>query len=268
MNSNYNDLNKSISPQEENDKCPVVKSLKKALDILEYFTDSNPEWGISDLSRETGLYKSNIFNILYTLEASGYIEKNIDNGKYRLGLKFLDKSHVVLSCSTNFDIIHKTLTELSHSIPEIIYYGILNKKSVMYMDAVIPASNYVLRSINGMTAPLYCTGLGKAILSRSDDSLLKSVMLSSPLEKFTQATIVDYEEMRKELFAARERGYAIDNMEHEYGVKCVAVPITDYKGRVNGAISVSGPSLRFTDDIMSQYAKQLQQAALELKNKL
>lgn len=249
-------------------KSSCVKSLKKALAILEYFTSEEPEWGISDLSRITGLYKSNIYNILSTFEAAGYLEKNNISGKYRLGLKFLDKSYVVSNYFTNFNIIHEALQKLSQNIPEIIYYGILNQNNVMYLDAILPSSSHALRFVNGMTAPLHCTGLGKALLSGCDDKFVRSVLSSPDIKKYTEATIVDCEEMIREIHATRDRGYAIDNMEHEYGIKCVAVPIFDHRGNLSGAISACGPSLRFTDDTILKYARLLQHTATELKGAL
>lgn len=253
---------------EASQKGACVKSLKKALSVLDYFTIAEPEWGISDLSRVTGLYKSNIYNILSTFEAAGYVVKNNASGKYRLGLKFLDKSHVVSGYFSNFGIIHESLLRLSERIPEVIYYGILNQNTVMYLDAIIPPTNRAFRFVNGMTAPLYCTGLGKALLSKCDDSTIARVMRGPDVKRHTEATIVSYAEMLREIDRTRARGYALDNMEHEYGVKCVAVPITDHKDDLVGAISASGPSLRFTDADIQKYAALLQEAAAELKNAL
>ena len=185
-----------------------------------------------------------------------------------MGFKFLDKSYIVSRHLTDTEIIHEALLDLSRDIPETIYYAILSQNSAIYLDAVFPSPSRFMPFVNGITAPLYCTGLGKALLSMCEDSFIKSVMLESDIKRFTDTTITDYEEMKKEIAITRKRGYSIDNMEHEYGVKCVSVPILDRKGNLNGAISASGPSLRFTDDIIEKYAELLIKTASELKNKL
>lgn len=241
-----------------------VKTLKKSLDLLEYFTAEHPEWSISELSRASGLYKSNVFNILYTFMQCGYVEK-VDRGeKYRLGKKFLDKSHVVHSNLTNFDLIHRALLELTHSIREIIYFGILNNFDVMYIDAAVPENRYITKSVIGMTAPAYCTGIGKALLSTCRPEIVDNLM-KTRLEPVTPQTITDPEQLRAELEKIRKCGYSIDDREHSNNVRCVAVPVFDRNGNLYGAISASGASSRFSQETMEKYIDLLKYTAKQLQ---
>ena len=121
--------------------------------------------------------------------------------------------------------------------------------------------------MTGVTAPPYCTGIGKAMLAFAHEEVINRVE-EGGMEPFTHNTITNGEKLREELGQIRQRGFSIDNMEHEYGVKCVAVPIRNKEGAVIGAYSISGPSPRFNADRIKRLASSLQNMAKQVKNQL
>lgn len=237
-----------------------VKSLEKALKILECFSIRKAELGITEISNMLDLNKSNVHNIISTFEHMGYIEKNLDNDKYRLGLKIMHLSHVLSTTMPFHNVVNRCLKELSAQIDEIVYFGIPNGNQVMYLDGVFPEKAFNTRWVQGMTAPLVCTGIGKAMLAYMDTEFVESI-LAKQLESYTDYTITDPEKIRQELALTRQRGYSIDNMEHEYGVRCVGVPVFGRDGRLMGALSTTGPSLRFEGEYSEQFAQLLKQKA-------
>lgn len=244
-----------------------VKSLDKALRILNCFTVDEPELGITELSKQLDLYKSNVHNIIATFEKNGFIEQNPQTGKYRLSLGILRLSHVVTSSQNAQDIIHRYVTELSAKFNEIVYFGVFYNEQVMYLDGAYPDQIYNFRWGAGMVAPLTCTSIGKAILAFSDESVISRV-LEKPMKRFTDSTITDPQLLREDLKRTRERGYSTDNMEHEYGVKCVGVPVYNRGGELIGALSTTGPSLRFNEERTSYCARILKEAALAIRNSI
>ncbi|MDR1828405.1 MAG: IclR family transcriptional regulator [Methylobacteriaceae bacterium] len=244
-----------------------VKSLDKALRVLNCFTPEEPELGISELSRRLDLYKSNVHSIVTTMEKNGFIEKNETTGRYRLGLGVMRLAHVVTSGQGGQRIIHRFVRELSEEVDEIVYFGVRWHHAVMYLEGAYPDRVYNLRWGAGMVAPLTCTGIGKAILAFSEDRVIDDV-LSRPIDRFTDATITDPGKLRDELQTIRTRGYSTDNMEHEYGVKCVGVPVFNRNNELVGAFSSTGPSLRFSDNRIPALAKMLKEKALALRNSL
>ena len=82
------------------------------------------------------------------------------------------------------------------------------------------------------------------MLANLEEEQIREV-LSRPMQSFTKCTITDPDVLRNELEEIRRNGYAVDNMEHEFGIRCVAVPFFSMDGSVMGAVSVSGPSPRF-----------------------
>jgi DNA-binding IclR family transcriptional regulator len=134
---------------------------------------------------------------------------------------------------------------------------------VVYIDAVVPSTRMTVRNNIGIRAPLYCTAIGKALLAALSDAEVTRV-IALPAQRFTPNTIVDRKMLQEELEKTRRRGFAIDDMEHEYGIKCVGVAVCNPNGRPLCGVSISGPSLRFSQESIERYAKTL----FELKARL
>ena len=243
---------------------PKVKSLYKAIKLLDYFTNENPERGITELSELSGLLKSSVHNIVTTFEQAGFLEKNPLTNKYRLGMKILQLSNNLYAAHDLRRIIHPYMEKFGNYCREIVYLATYCDDEVIYIDAVYPLGVSPGRSVIGEKAPLYCTGVGKAIISDFSEAELNKI-IARGLQSFTPNTITDPQALLRELAFTRERGYALDNMEHEYGIKCIAVPIKDMKNVTVASISISGPSLRFSDSKVNEYARMLLEAAAEIK---
>lgn len=244
-----------------------VKSLYKALCLLDFFDSEHPERGIKELSDLSGMLKSSVYNIISTYQMCGFIEKSHSSRKYRLGKKLLTLSNVVYSTDQAKAIIKPYMDKIAEECAETVYLAFPSGTEIIYVEGSYPASVLYARSIVGVKSDMHCTGVGKAILAFSDETLVKQV-IAQGLKPFTSFTLSDERALRDDLEKTRKRGYAIDNMEHEYGIRCVGVPLHNSSGRVIGALSISGPSLRVMDDKVVFFAEKLQQAAQEIKNLL
>lgn len=240
-----------------------IKSLEKAVRILECFTAEEPELGVTEISRKLSMHKSSVFNIIDTLSKCGYLEQNPKSGKYKLGLKVLQLSYNLYSSYDIRRALRPLLEEISHKVNEAVYLGVLYEEEVIYIDAVFPTYSTLTRNIIGIKAPLYCTAIGKSLLALLPDHMIESI-ISKPLTAYTQNTITDKDMLWEEIKRIRADGFAVDNMEHEYGIKCVGIAIKSLDGMPKGAVSISGPSLRFNDSTIKEYALLL----TELKDKV
>jgi DNA-binding IclR family transcriptional regulator len=119
----------------------------------------------------------------------------------------------------------------------------------------------------GTSNPLYCTGMGKAVLAWCDETVFNAVVRGG-LEPRTAATITDPDALRAEMRATRERGWAIDDVENELGIRCVAAPIFDWEGEAVAAFSVAGPETRMTDDALARFGPLVRDAAKEASTEL
>ncbi len=247
-----------------------VKSLYKSLKVLECFTAQNPELGVTEIGNALGLYKSNVHNLISTLEHAGYVEKNPTNSKYRLSRKMLEFSYVVTSQITFQDVVYQVMKRLTDDIGEMMYFGVPHGQYVLYMFNAYPMTydhNYPIRSIMGEKAPLYCTSLGKAMLSTMELDEVKR-RIDMPKEKFTPNTLTEDSMIIEEILKCKAQGYAIDNIEHEPNVRCVGVPIFGRNQELIGGLSISGASQNIDDEKIKKYAHLLNDAAYEIKRRL
>ncbi len=128
---------------------------------------------------------------------------------------------------------------------ETCHLGILQFPWVVYLEKVESPLAVRMHSQVGAINPLHCTGLGKALLPYSSAELINAIC-SLPLEPRTAKTITRAEDLQEELVRIRDRGYAIDDVENEEGIRCVGEPIFGYDGSPIAAISIAGPADRVT----------------------
>lgn len=241
-----------------------TKTVKKALDVLDCFLYENAELGVTEISKLTGLYKSNVCNILSTYVQCGYLEKNPVNEKYHIGLKFMKLANKLMINIGANGMIHKVINQLAEELNERVYYAVPYKHEVMYINVAFPKWENFRWIVSGTTAPMYCTGLGKAMLAYLPQEQ-KNEVLSLPMQSFTEHTITDPAKLLAELEVVRQRGYAIDNGEHKSHGKCVAVPVFSQNGELYGAISVTGRAKRLDDETCKKFALVLLEKAEQLK---
>lgn len=244
-----------------------IKSLQKALQILECFVEKQP-LGVTEISEKMGLYKSNVHNILSTFKSMGYLEQDPDSGKFRLGTAVFTLSRALRE---NLDISRTVvpfMRKIAEEAGEVVYLAIPRGDEVVYLEAVYPDSRKLSGSIvTGERAKMYCTSMGKAILA-SMDRRERQELLREPLEAFTEYTITDRNELEKELQKTAERGYGLDNMELLFGIKCVGVALVNHEGKPEGGLSISAPSLRMSEEKIPILAGILSRYKMEIQKRL
>ncbi len=158
------------------------------------------------------------------------------------------------------------LEKLSELTSNTIHLAVLDESEVVYLDKVDPSQLLSMYSQIGRRAPAYCTGVGKALLAWSPPTVVHQI--SQKLVRFTDNTITEPARLREVLEEIRAEGYAVDNEEHEDGIRCVAVPVRDNGGKVVAALSISGSSLEFDEDRISYYKQQALASAEEISQRL
>lgn len=241
-----------------------VKSLYKAMQLLDYFTPEHPERGVIELAELSGLLKSSVHNIMSTLSLCGIVEKNTNTGKYHLSSKIFEYYHTLVSTDKDRPFMKRAMQELANTTGENLYMAIPSGPEIIYVDAAYPQNALFARSIIGVKAEMYCTSIGKAMLAFLDEAAVQAVVKKG-FTSYTPYTITTEEGLRAELEAIRLRGYALDNMEHENGIRCIGVPVFNYANKLTAALSISGPSLRISDERIPELAGLLLENAEKLK---
>jgi len=245
----------------------LVRSVSRALRILDVLAETEGGIRVTELGEHTGLNASTAHRLLNTLLEQGYVRQDPESKKYLLGAKSLRLAYAALS---HFDIRGESLSllrQLSEKVHESTNLALLTGDEATYVAQVPAARPVQMFTQLGSRVPLYCTGVGKAILANLPESAVAG-LLDGELAVFTDTTITDKEQLAAELEAIRTRGYAIDNEEREVGVRCVAAPVFRADGKVVGAVSISGPSARVSSERDEELSQHVLATAVAISKRL
>ena len=239
--------------------------------ILELLADQGP-MQLMDIAAAEELNKTTAFRVLRSLMYLGYVRQDPSDGRYSLTFRILGLADKVRDQTDMIGILHPYLEELSGQIRETIHLVMLEDPfspdldtEVTYVDKVESPYNAVrMVSRVGGRIPLYCSGVGKALLADMTDDQIRRVWEHSRIEKITDYTITDQESLLQVIGQIRKDGFAMDNEENELGVRCVAAALPPVPGQGRFAISISAPAARMDDVRIRELSKSL----LAMKKKI
>lgn len=249
------------------DRTGRVQAIDRAVQILKCFSENRPELKLSEIAAELGMNKSTVHGLINTLKDHGIVDQDEGTQKYRLGIYLLNLGDLVSRSIDIVGIARPYIIDVCNQVEETVHLAALDKFEIVYIDKTESTQSMRIFTARGARNPAYCTGVGKAMLAYLDENTLDK-MFQEKLDQFTPNTITGKSEMLREFLKIRESGYAIDNEENNLGLFCVAVPIFDHLGKANYGISVSGPSVRMTEDKIEMTIKLLQKAAIEISHKI
>jgi IclR family acetate operon transcriptional repressor len=245
-----------------------VPSLRKGLALLDLLA-SRGGLTMSEIQAATGLNKTMTFRLLRLLHELGYVERNPSNRHYELGLKLLHLGNVVSSRLDIISISKPVIDELVRLFDETVNLGILEDHAIIYVAMAERPHGLRMGAAPGSLEPVHSTSIGKVILAFLPRERCEAVVSKNrPLRRLTPYTIVDEDELRRELNQIRTKGYAIDHQENELGACCVGVPVLDGSGRSIAGLSVSGPCARLSDERIEALTERLWAASREISRRL
>ncbi|GAA1170517.1 IclR family transcriptional regulator [Pseudonocardia alaniniphila] len=233
-----------------------VQSVGRAFHLLHLMSEAGGQMSISELAAASGLPLPTIHRIIRTLTESGHVRQNASR-QYTLGPRLVglgESASRMLAAGSQPD-----LRELADVAGETANMALYDGDRAVYV-AQVP-SHHSMRMFTelGRRVHLHATGVGKALLSQMPDSAVRRIMTSTGMPAMTDRTITDLDVLLQVLAEIRERGHAVDDGEHEFGVRCVAVPVPDAPTLT--AISVSGPESRLTAEVMERVVPLLRATA-------
>ena len=244
-----------------------IQSVERAFSILELFQKTGcAEHSLKEISQALDLNKSTAFGLINTLTELGYLQQNLENQKYTLGLKLLSFTNTVKVQNIIIRAVHPYLEEINHKFGETVHCAVSHNDGVIYVDKVESVGSIHISTQIGTLNDLHCTGVGKCILAympREDQERI----LSGSLKTMTVHTITNSEQLRREIAAIRQQGYATDNEEIALGLSCLAVPVFSGPDTVACAISVSGMTSRIEDARENGLLEELKRVAAEISRR-
>ena len=241
----------------------MINSVVKVAKIMSLFSPDEPRLSLSDISQRLQMPKTTTYNLLNTLVSIGYVEK-VNGELYALGTAVISLTPNVRVNVELRDQAAPFLRRLADSSNESVYLTIKDGRTALYIYAIESSGRLLARTAVGVHAPLHCTSVGKAILAFLAEDEIDRLYGAAPLEAFTSNTITNVAQLKQALSCIRERGYSIDNQEHELDTFCLGAPILDARSHVIGACSVSGVTPDIIGSRLPSLSASLMQTAQEV----
>ena len=212
----------------------AVKSAERVFRIFELLEQSPEGLTNKEVSSLLGFAPSSTLALLQTMEENGYLSAD-EQKRYYLGGRLMSLGAVAAS---RIDL---------NKMEETCFLGVLSGDEIVYIAKENCERTITTNASIGSRKPVYCTGLGKAFLAFLPEKESSQIIDRIELKAFTEHTVTDKLELKKEIAQFRNQGYAVDNQEIEQGLWCMAVPIYDNTGHMKAAISVSGLKQRMVE---------------------
>lgn len=216
----------------------------KALSVLDQVAGFGRPVRFSELLETSDYPKATLYRLLQTLLQQGMVSLDPDRQTYSLGVRLVRLAHQAWRQSSLAPVAAPYVEELSRIAGETVHLAQLDNGQVLYVDkrnARVPVEMY---SQAGRVGPVYCTGVGKAMMAFLPEDEQDAIIVQQSFHRFTDHTYTTAVSLRDELSEIRKRGFAYDREEHEPGIICVAVPILTQNGRVLGGLSLTSTTER------------------------
>lgn len=244
-------------------------AVERALDLLGIVCEAPAPLRFTDIVRRTGLPKSTVNRLLATLMARRMVAYDAEARVYRPGFGLLG---LATQTWAGLDIRHAAATPMKallETFGETVHLAALDDQAVIYLDKLESPASIRLFSAVGKRGPIYCTGIGKAILAALDDDTRERLLAGMVFAAHTPNTLTTRTALEAELATIARRGCAYDMEEHEEGIRCVAAVIRDFRGHPVAGLSVTATAkrldrVRMTERIQPQVIAAAQQISAAL----
>ena len=235
---------------------------------LEFLADAGSA-GLMEVSEALGLNKTTAHRVLNSLIYMGYAKQNAVNGRYEPTFKVVDIANRIMGKVDIVQIVRPYLRKLMEATGETVHFVERDGIDAVYIDKVESLSNGIqMVSRIGSRIPLYCSGVGKAMVAEMGEWEIEEIWNNSEIIRLTPYTITDHDDFKMELDEIRRRGYALDNEENETGVRCIACSLKEPAGGARHAFSISAPVSRMDNDRIRELADSVLKVREEIAEKL
>lgn len=253
--------------KKEADMTSYNQSSEKVLNIIEYLAASKEPKRLMDIAEHFGYNTATTLRFLNSLQKCGYVDQESETMRYFLTLKLLRIAHIHENNIEIQKFTHPFLIQLSNDFGESTCISVERNMMMVYID-VASAANRILmgQQFVGNAVSMHSTGNGKLMLSQYTMEEIDALIEKKGLHRYTENTICTKQELLEELAIIRAHGYAIDNEESEIGMRCIAYPVYNDSGKIVAGVSVTGPTVRMTMDLIESKLEYLESVSKQLSS--
>lgn len=243
-----------------------VPALERGLLILEHLARSRRGVTLSHLTQKLQLPRSTGHALLLTFQRCGYVQRDEETGRYRLGFRLHALAKMSLSGVSLCGHAAPVLYQLMQTTGLTVHLAILEDGEAILIDRIEPPGAPKLATWVGKRMGLHCTALGKVLIARLPELELDHIIRRQGMIRYNENTIVSMKKLRMACSEIQQLGYAIDDEEEEIGVRCIGAPVCNSMGEVVAAISISGTKAQMEDILVK--AARVTETALALSHHL
>src|SRR5262245_22104689 len=256
---------RKIAPVDASAEAPKerggIQSLERAFAILEEVARHREGINLADLSKAVGLHNSTTFHLVKTMTQLGYITQLRDSNRYRIGSRLFTLAAGALEENSFLAVATPVLETLTRETGEAGHFAIRSGNEIVVIARTAGSGLLQMVDRTGGQRPAHATALGKVLLAALNDAQIRQFLGPEPLRKFTAKTIVERNALLREIEEVRRKGIAYDDGEFDAEIRCVAVAVHDFAGRVAGAVGISGPVWRLSLQSLQDKVQHVRAAA-------
>ena len=239
-----------------------MRSLFKAISILNSFSPSKPELTVTDIADKLDIPKPTVYRMLSCLTKTGLLEKKSGKGTYVIGRTLYTLGSLYLSTTDLFEAAEPVIQAINDITGEVTNVSILDDKGYIVM-LLREESKHPLRHVVhvGSTGPAYTRASGKALLSALTDEEIDRLYSEEKLARLTSKTVATRTELKYELEQARKNGFASNSEQAFEGIEAVASVIRNARGNVVAAVAISTPVVRMNEVRREKFASLIKMGA-------
>jgi IclR family pca regulon transcriptional regulator len=225
-----------------------VQSFERGLDVIKAFGDQHKKLTLSQVAAKTGLTRSSARRFLLTLEELGYV--GVEGTNYFLKPAVLQLGYAYLSSLSLSDIAPIYLNSAAEELHESCSASVLDGQDIVYIARASTTRIMSFTLSVGHRLPAVWTSMGRVLLAALPEEELEVILSREELSPRTDLALKSRDELREEIRRVREQGYSIVDQELEIGVRSVAVPVRDSRGKVIASVNASAHSTRVDAETM------------------
>ena len=249
--------------RDETDGRQSFNAIAKVVAVVEALASESK---VSQIARTTGLATSTVHRILQGLVEVGWSQETDDRG-YRLGTRLLTITARADTTSFLAEVAMPFLRELRDQSAYTVHLAVRQGDEAIYIAKLDGPKAYQMRSHVGLTVPLHCTSVGKAMLAGASEDEVRAMALRTGLPARTENTFTNVDSLCEELNVVRACGYAVDEQENEGNIRCIGAKITARHGLLAG-VSVSSLTFDLNNRQVGRVAKLVVATANKISSEL
>ena len=239
-------------------------TITKALKLLNEFTSTRPEIGLSEFKKISNQDKATVYRHLFELQENGFVEQNPNTKNYRLGPAILRLASVRERTFPMHEVVSKWVDDLSRQIGELVHVSLLQGDAMSplyYADIQIHGTRVYFDQAELL--PMHATSSGLVLLAFGSADLLRSA-LSKPLKNYTDMTITHPDALQEAVAKTRQNGYAFCDQGYEKEVFSIATPIYGKELKIIGTLAVAVPISRQSDEKIAEIVNALKSSSSQI----